>query len=68
MRSLREFYGELPDPGDDPSVILGGRLMLELIPNIEQVCVEINAWALTSHANLVLVAHDDYTSPWFIRA
>jgi hypothetical protein len=66
-RPLTEFYSELAAPKNHESIVAGAHLMLELPPHLERACRNYDVWALTSHKDLVLLARDDYTSPWFVR-
>lgn len=37
-----------------------------LLTKMEAVAAEVAVWGLTSHGKLVLLAADDYRTPWFV--
>jgi hypothetical protein len=47
--------------------MLASRLMIDLVPFVEKVCDDRAVWGLTSHEDLILLARDDYESPWLVR-
>ena len=62
--SLEAFYG-MAAAGTDSSSEMG-KAMLQLLPELEKVFAFQDAWGLTSHYHLWLLAADDYTSPWLV--
>jgi len=64
-KSLRAFYEEV---AADSHVVVGeaGRLMTELVDDLEQAFRDIPVWGLTSHFHLMLLAADDSATPWFV--
>jgi hypothetical protein len=64
-QSLEEFYGELVRQ-DGYVGREGGKGMLDLIARLQSLPDGRQVFGLTSHARLVLLAEDTYTSPWFI--
>ena len=61
--SLEEFYGELTRKD---GWVEGAKAMLELIARLRSLPDDRQVFGLTSHARLILLAEDDFTSPWFI--
>ena len=43
-----------------------GALMLSLLPRLAEVCAPFHVWGLTSLHRLVLLAADDWRSPWLV--
>ena len=64
-QSLDEFYGEAAE-SKDPTTRGIGSAMLTLIGRLRNLEVSHHVWGLTSHYNLVLLADDSYTTPWFV--
>jgi hypothetical protein len=63
---LCAFYGALASSHDDVSAGIG-RAMLELLTSLEPLCAMYDVWGLTSLNTLVLLAEDDFRSPWYVR-
>ena len=61
--SLTEFYSELATHDGWTCVC---EMMLQLLPKLEGLADEVPIWGLTSHERLVLLATDDYRTPWFV--
>jgi hypothetical protein len=63
--TLDEFYGAI---AKNPVGAQTGTAMLSLIARLRGLAWPERAWGLTSHLHLVLLAEDDDSSPWFIKA
>ena len=64
-KTLEEFYGELKASTDSVSSS-GGQTMLELLPLLGDLCADVEAWGLTSHSRLWLLAADSSQAPWLV--
>jgi hypothetical protein len=64
-RPLEDHFNELAALGADNKYSRIGRRMLELLVQLREVDGPA-VWAVTSHANLILVAGDDYRLPWLV--
>jgi hypothetical protein len=62
-RSLEAFYTKI---ASDYISNEGGLAMLELIAALRSHSDPRQAWGLTSHYRLCLLARDTYTSPWYV--
>src|SRR5262245_33488325 len=62
---IEEFYRWVVRTGDafGPD---GAASMLDLLPELAEVCKSIDVWALRSLDRLCLLAEDDYRAPWFV--
>ena len=62
---LTGYYKELSE--SEESITAGiGRMMLEILPNLDSALQNLSVWGLTSHYELMVLARDDYTSPWYV--
>ena len=64
-KTLDEFYTEISD-SEHPVDREGGKAMLDLIARLRALPDDRQVYGLTSHYRLVLLAEDNYQSPWFV--
>jgi hypothetical protein len=60
-KTLEEFYGEMKATTTE-----GGKAMIDLIARLRALPIPKQAWGLTSHGMLCLLAKDTFQSPWFV--
>lgn len=63
---LAAFYGDLARSDDDLTAAVG-RSMLALLTALDPLCARYEVWGLTSLNRLILLAEDDFQSPWYVR-
>ena len=63
---LYDFYREWAEFSSDDVSRKVGQQMLALLGRLEAVAAEVSIWGLTSHGRLVLLAADDYQTPWYV--
>lgn len=63
-RTLHEHYLRLVG---DPEVAEGGWSMVLLLDALPALAARYEVWGLTSLYTLVLLAEDDWRSPWWVR-
>jgi hypothetical protein len=64
--TLEQFYGELVGSDDNVSRSVG-EAMLRLLQELHSCPAHHEAWGLTSHYHLCLLAEDCYETPWLVR-
>ena len=62
-QTLEGFYAEVV--AHDPST---GQAMLDLIAQLRSLDHPNRVWGLTSHTRLILLAQDDFRTPWYVIA
>ena len=67
-RDLYDYYREFLDwdLGPEDSSTQVATQMLQLLPVLEALCLNVTVWGLTSMQRLCLLADDDWRSPWFV--
>jgi len=64
-KTLDEFYGEL-SVSDEPVTRQIGQTMLSLLARLRTLPGDRQAWGITSHYRLGLLATDSYENPCFV--
>ena len=66
-KTLEQDYRALAELPPENGFSRVGQQMLRLLPLLSDVCAPREVWSLTSHAQLCLLAADDWESPWYVQ-
>ncbi len=65
-RTIQEFYVAVIEEQKASTWNDSGKTMLSLVQRLDELFTNDIIWCLTSHYRLVLLADDDWKSPWYV--